>query len=114
MQQDSTYSEKQTVFALLGELWETVKHIGVDHPLPTIIIEIASQALIILDDPSHKMYGKVNHFLNKGPVWELSRVLPYWIERILGREPEDDNGYRSEVTWLLQLLVDGLRSIEVG
>lgn len=55
------------------------------------------------------MYSKVNKFLNKGPSWNVQRILSYWIDKILLREPEDDDGYDLEVEWLLKLLVNGLR-----
>ena len=64
---------------------------------------------LVLADPLHKMYGKINKYLNKGPKWDWRKIPSYWIDRVLLREPEHDDGYHVEVDWLLDLLVSGLR-----
>lgn len=60
------------------------------------------------------MYGKINKFLNKAPSWDVQKAISYWIDRILLREPEDDDGHELEIRWLLAVLVDGLRTLEVS
>ena len=91
-----------------------MKEVGLGMSLPSVVVELAAQIITILSDPLHQMYGKVNKFLNNGPVWDIYRVVPYWIDKILLREPEDDDGYSQEIEWLLQILVDGLRTSEVS
>lgn len=70
--------------------------------------------LQILADPLHKLYGKVNAFLHKGPRWEVGKIPSYWIDKILFNEPEQDDGYHQEVSWLLDLFVRGLCSEQVS
>lgn len=60
------------------------------------------------------MYGKVNKFLQKRPSWEIGKIPFYWIDKILLNEPEYDDGYVDEIAWLLDLLVGGLRTAQVG
>ena len=81
--------------------------------VPSIVAEIAAQIVTVLADPSHKMYGKANKFLNKAPSWDAQKTISFWIDRILLREPEDDDGHDAEVKWLLEVLVNGLRNAEV-
>ena len=81
--------------------------------VPSIVAEVATQVVTVLADPSHKMYGKVNKFLNKAPIWDAQKTISFWIDRILLREPEDDDGHDAEVKWLLEVLVNGLRNAEV-
>jgi nucleolar pre-ribosomal-associated protein 1 len=92
---------------------ETAKSVGLARPLPSVFSEFGAEAVAMLSQPSHAMYGKVNKFLQKGPSWDLSKFIPYWIENILLREPEDDNGRFHETVWLLSLLIRGLRDNEV-
>lgn len=60
------------------------------------------------------MYGKVNKFLQKAPVWESEKIPSYWIDKIFLNEPELDDGYFEEIDWLLGLFVKGLRSKAVS
>jgi nucleolar pre-ribosomal-associated protein 1 len=94
--------EWRTVYTLTGELLETVNQIGLEEPIPWIIGECASNCLNILTHPLHKVYGKVNKFLQKSPVWE--------VEKIFLNEPELDDGYVDEIDWLLGLFVKSLRT----
>jgi nucleolar pre-ribosomal-associated protein 1 len=112
--QESSYSEKNPIYLLLGEVCETIQEQGFENIAPSVIAEVASRIATVLADPSHMMYGKVNKFLNKAPVWEAQKIISYWIDRVLLKEPEDDNGYDLEVSWLLELVVDGLRTSEVS
>ena len=89
---------------------ETVKQIGLEAPVPWIVGECASSCLAVLTNPMHKMYGKVNKFLQKAPSWEPEKIPSYWIDKIFLNEPELDDGYFDETSWLLDLLIKGLRT----
>lgn len=110
----STYTEWQPIYVLCGEVVETVKETTIARPLPSVAVELAGRCLLVLTNPLHKMYGKVNKFMNKGPTWNLTKIVSYWIDRILLREPEDDHGRNEEMDWLLELLLSGLRSQAVS
>ncbi|KAL5338556.1 ribosome 60S biogenesis N-terminal-domain-containing protein [Aspergillus crustosus] len=107
---ESKYAEWRTAFTLTGELLETVKESGIETPVPWIVGECASSCLSVLLNPMHKLYGKVNKFLQKAPLWEIEKLPSYWIDKILLHEPELDDGYFEEVGWLLDLLIAGLRT----
>ncbi|PIG82559.1 ribosome biogenesis protein Urb1 [Aspergillus arachidicola] len=107
---ESKYVEWRPVFLLTGELLETVKQIGLESPVPWIVGECASNCLAVLVNPMHKLYGKVNKFLQKAPSWEPEKIPSYWIDKILLHEPELDDGYFEETNWLLDLLIKGLRT----
>jgi nucleolar pre-ribosomal-associated protein 1 len=102
--------EKGPIYLLLGEVCETVQEQGFENMTPSVIAEAASQIATVLADPSHQMYGKVNKFLNRGPSWDAQKVISYWIDRVLLKEPEADDGHDVEVGWLLELLVNSLRT----
>jgi nucleolar pre-ribosomal-associated protein 1 len=114
MVQESSYPEKIPMYLLLGEVCETVQNDGFETVLPSIVAEVAAQTVAIIADPSHKMYGKVNKFLNRAPSWDAQKVISYWTDRILLKEPEDDDGHDLEINWLLQLLINGLRNAKVS
>ncbi|KAL4887704.1 ribosome 60S biogenesis N-terminal-domain-containing protein [Aspergillus karnatakaensis] len=107
---ESKLSEWRTAFTLTGELLETVKQHGIESPVPWIVGECASRCLSVLLNPMHKLYGKVNKFLQKAPTWDVEKVPSYWIDKILLHEPELDDGYFEEIGWLLDLLIAGLRT----
>ncbi|OOF93007.1 hypothetical protein ASPCADRAFT_209651 [Aspergillus carbonarius ITEM 5010] len=107
---ESNYVEWRSVYILTGELLETVKQIGLEAPVPWIVGECASSCLAVLTNPMHKMYGKVNKFLQKAPSWEPEKIPSYWIDKIFLNEPELDDGYFDETSWLLDLLIKGLRT----
>lgn len=69
---------------------------------------------MVLNDPLHKMYGKVNRYLQRRPSWEVEKIPSYWIDQILLHPPEDDDGHSEEVNWLLDMLVKGLRTPQVS
>ena len=91
-----------------------MKENGLDSPLPYIAGELAARIVQVLIDPLHKLYGKVNAFLNKGPKWEIGKIPSYWIDKVLFQEPEQDDGYHHEINWLLDLFVGGLRTEKVS
>lgn len=98
------------MYTLTGELLETIKHIGLELPVPWIVGECAASCLAVLANPMHKLYGKVNKFLQKAPTWETEKIPSYWVDKILLHEPELDDGYFEEISWLLDLLLRGLRT----
>jgi len=108
----SSYPEREQLFLMLGELFETIKVFGLDQPLPSVVAELACHLVKILADPSDKMYGKANRFLMRGPSWEIPRLIPYWVDKILLSEPEDDEGRHLEVERLLDILINGLRTTQ--
>ena len=63
-------------------------------------------------DPLHCLYPKVNEFLLLGPAWDLGKV-PLFRTTLL-QEPTVDDCYYREVSWMLENLVFGLRSVEVS
>lgn len=99
---------------LVGEIVETAKDDGLKAPFPSPLAEMGTKFADVLTDPLHFMYGKVNRFLNKGPVWERKKVLSYWIDRVILRDSERDDSKLNEITWLLGVLVHGLRTVEVN
>ncbi|KKK17770.1 hypothetical protein P175DRAFT_0498459 [Aspergillus ochraceoroseus IBT 24754] len=107
---ESKYAEWRSTYILTGELLETVKQLGLESPIPWIVGECAASCLAVLVNPMHKLYGKVNKFLQKAPSWEPEKIPSYWIDKILLHEPELDDGYFEEVGWLLDLLIKGLRA----
>lgn len=60
------------------------------------------------------MYAKVNEFLNKGPEWNVRKLPSYWMDKILMKPPTDDEGLHQETEWLLDGLIDGLRTSAVS
>ncbi|KAI9928385.1 hypothetical protein ASPWEDRAFT_170615 [Aspergillus wentii DTO 134E9] len=107
---ESKYAEWRSAYILAGELLETVKQIGLEAPVPWIVGECASSCLSVLTNPMHKLYGKVNKFLQKAPSWEPEKIPSYWVDKILLHEPELDDGYYEEINWLLDLLIKGIRT----
>lgn len=105
---ESSYEEKEQVWVLLSELVESSKPHVDAGPIPNTIVAFARQALAVLKDPHHALYGKVNAFLIKGPVWKLDR-LPL-VHDILQEGPELDETYYTELSWILAYLLDGLLS----
>lgn len=111
--QISDWSEALQLYMLIGELVETTRNHPVAQPLPYLVGVFAAQSCRILTDPLHPMYIKINKFLHKGPEWNVNKMPSYWVDRVLLHPPTDDEGYRAEVEWLLDFLLDGLRTPEV-
>lgn len=55
----------------------------------------------------------MNRYLNKGPAWNLSKLPLYWLDRVLLHPPENDNAHEEELEWLLDTMIDGLKTKEV-
>lgn len=99
---------------LAGELVETARNTIDAMPLPHFAGVLAAQLLVVINDPLHVMYGKVNKFLNRGHSWTVAKLPSYWVDRIMLNPPTDDDAYYQEVEWLLDGLIDGLRTPAVS
>ncbi|KAL8807325.1 MAG: hypothetical protein Q9182_000830 [Xanthomendoza sp. 2 TL-2023] len=108
--QKTQYSEREPLHLLVAELAETCKDQSADRALPHFAGVMAAESCLVLSDPLHILYTKVNIFLNKGPVWKVERLPSYWVDQILMRLPTVDDGYYQEVGWLFNLLAEGLRT----
>jgi len=104
----SEYEEKEQIWLLLSELAETARDKVNDGPLPSPIASFACHALSVLRDPLSSLYPKVNSFLMRGPSWSLDR-LPL-LDEILSEEPVVGDAYYAQTSWLLNYLIDGLRT----
>lgn len=93
---------------------EVAQELICDGPLPYFAGVIAARALLVLAEPLHFMYTKINKFLNKAPRWDVGRLPSYWVDKVLLHPPADDNAHYDEVGWLLEALTDGLRTPEVS
>ncbi|KAI5294701.1 hypothetical protein KEM55_006490, partial [Ascosphaera atra] len=71
---ESEHPDKAGVYMVLGEVLETARSMSPDEPLPYVAGELGSALLTVVMDPLHKLYGKVNRFLNKGPRWEVAKI----------------------------------------
>ena len=100
------------VYILIGELIETFEHncLPGSESLPYIAGCFASHALHIQANPGHFLYPKINKFLNRGPSWRINKLPSYWIENTVLAQPEEDDAYWKEVRWVLDWLVDTMRT----
>ncbi len=112
--QASGYSEWQQTYVVAGELIETAKDAMSDKPLPYFVGVLAARLLSVVADPLHIMYEKVNRFLHKGPRWNVAKLPSYWVDKVLLNSPTDDEAHYQEAEWLLDALVDGLRTPAVS
>ena len=108
--QGSHRRESEQTYVLVGELTETAEHTNSTEPLPSFAVALAAQAVRILNSPLHAMFVKVNMFLNRGPRWDVSRLPSYWVDRILHQPPSVLDRQVEECEWLLQVLMEGLRT----
>ncbi|RFU26614.1 hypothetical protein B7463_g9742, partial [Scytalidium lignicola] len=107
---DSTFEEKEQIWLLLCEVVETAKKVIDQQPPPYIISSFASHAIKVLNDPLHCLYPKLNKFLSQGPSWDVDKIpLMY---KILDEPPSLDEGRYLEIGWLLEYMLDGLRTPE--
>lgn len=112
--QSSGYSEWQQTYVLAGELIETAKDMSSETALPYFAGVIAATSLSILANPLHVMYTKINKFLIKGPQWNVMKLPSYWVDKVLLHPPTDDDAHYEEVRWMLDVLIDGLRTPAVS
>ena len=101
------------MYVLLGEIIESAREVISTEPCPHFVAAIASSSLLVLADPLHFMYTKVNKFLNKSPQWNVDKLPVYWIDKIILHPPVDDDAHHREVEWMLDVLMNGLRTPEV-
>ena len=113
----SPFPESNQLHLLLSSLHLTTTTYLSSNPtatLPTIISTLASLLLTILLNPADPMYRKANRFLLTAPTWSITRVIPYWLNKILLEEPESDDPNSSTTDFeharLLELLSAGLRT----
>lgn len=92
----------------MGEVAETAG--GSEQALPYFAGVLAARLLQVLIDPLHILYEKANIFLSKRPQWTTEKLPSYWVDRVILHPPTDDDSYYQEVEWLLDTLIDGLRS----
>ena len=112
--QASEYSERQQTYVLGGEIVDTAEKVIAGGPLPYYAGILAANFFLVLDDPLHFMYEKVNKFLNRGPAWDLTKLPSYWVDKVLMNPPTDDDRHHQEAEWLLDGLIDGLRTSAVS
>lgn len=106
----STFEEKEQIWLLLCEVAETARKIIGQQPLPAVICSFASHAIMILNDPLHGLYPKINKFLSQGPSWDIDKIP--LMHKILDEPPTLDDGRYIEIGWLLDYMLDGLRTPE--
>ncbi|KAK5135280.1 hypothetical protein LTR08_005383 [Meristemomyces frigidus] len=109
---NSGLEDKDPIRMVVGELIETFEKqcTADDKPLPYLTGTFASQALHVLQEPTHYIYPKLNRYLIKSPEWRISRMPSYWLQNTVHSRPEEDDAYWKEVQWVLDWLVDGLRT----
>lgn len=108
------FDTQPQIFLLLSELLETTKLLGLTVPIPTIILQLTHQLVHVLIQPESKIYPKANRFLLQAPSWDVKRLMKYWTDKILLREPGADdpssNAWMAEVDWLVTLLAASIRT----
>ena len=92
---------------------ESAKKVIPDTPLPYFAGVLAAKCVMVLNDPLHFMYSKVNKFLNKSPEWNIERLPSYWIGKVLLSPPVEDDAHHRELAWVLEAFMDGLRTTMV-
>ncbi|KXS97862.1 hypothetical protein AC578_7649 [Pseudocercospora eumusae] len=115
LKSNPSLSENSTQISLLiGELLETYP--STTHPLPYLAGTFTTHALKVEINPTHFLYPKMNKFLIRGPEWRISKLPAYWFALATSSPSEDsyeeETGpfYWKEVTWVLEWLIDGLRT----
>ncbi|CRK19941.1 hypothetical protein BN1708_003230 [Verticillium longisporum] len=105
---ESSYEEKDQLWLLLSELAESSRPLVGAGPVASPLVAFALHSLDILKNPLHCLYAKVNTYLTRAPLWSPDKVP--LAHDILHGEPSEDDRYYAELTWLLQYLLDGLRT----
>ena len=98
------------IYVLLGEVIETATPLTSESPLSYFAGSLASRLLLVLLDPLHFMYVKVCTFMYKRPAWNVNKLPSYWVDKAILHAPTEDDGHYAEVEWLLEILIDGLRT----
>ena len=98
---------------IAGEVTETARDTSADGFLPYLVAVLAARLLIVIADPLHLLYEKANKFLHKGPQWDVAKLPSYWVDKIILKPPTYDETHYQEATWLLDALIEGLRTPSV-
>lgn len=108
----SSFDNSAQLSLLVGEITETFEqqYYKPDIALPYIAGAFGVRALDVLTEPAHHVYPKLNRYLIRGPEWRVNKMPNYWLSNTVLSLPEDDDGYWKEVQWVLDWLVDGLRT----
>ncbi|WPH04754.1 Hypothetical protein R9X50_00764900 [Acrodontium crateriforme] len=108
----STVEDKEHIAVIIGELTETFEKqcLPTDKALPYLAGTFAARGLHVLTQPTHHMYPKINRYLIRSPEWRISKMPSYWLSNTALTQPDQDDSYWREVQWVLDWLVDGLRT----
>ncbi|KAK4617638.1 Nucleolar pre-ribosomal-associated protein 1 [Fulvia fulva] len=112
LRSDSTYGNSAQLSLLVGEVAETFEqhYLPSNTALPYIAGTFAVRVLQVQIQPQHFMYPKVNRFLIRGPEWRVGKLPGYWLSTTTLSLPEEDDAYWKEVQWVLDWILDGLRT----
>jgi nucleolar pre-ribosomal-associated protein 1 len=112
LQANATFENSSQLSLVLGELSETFEkqHLANNTPLPYLTGTFAARAFRAQTQPASDMYPKINKFLIRGPEWRSSRLPGYWFSNTVSSLPEEDDAYWREIRWVLEWLVDGMRT----
>lgn len=105
---DSNFVEKEQIWLLLSEIFETAKYHIDQEPMPATILTFGCHAVHILKDPSHHLFPKINNFLSRNVKWNLNRIP--LLYNIMDEAPNVDREIKAEREWLVSLMYSGLRS----
>ncbi|KAF1919672.1 ribosome 60S biogenesis N-terminal-domain-containing protein [Ampelomyces quisqualis] len=108
-QKHTTNADLQQLYLLLGETLESVEQLESDV-FPYIGGVLAARCAGIVADPTHSMYSKISRFLTKAPAWSLQHLFSEFWHSIVASEPDEDGTYHQEVDWLLEYLLESLRT----
>ncbi len=109
--QHSSYVEQEMITLLLQETIHTAKPIIRTRPLPTYVGAFAAKAVLVETNPQHFLYGTLNRFLHRGPVWNVDKVP--MIQAVFLHPPDIDNTFHACTGWMLEVIYEGLRTSEV-
>lgn len=107
------FLEKDFVKLLVGELIETYEQqvLLKSEALPYLVGTFTTNALPVQLNPTHDLYPKLNKYLLKGSEWRIRKLVVHWIKDTIHSAPYEDGAYWNEVQWVLDWLVDGLRTV---
>ena len=88
---------------------QTAEGVVAAEPLSSFASIIAAKFTLVLHDPRHILYTKVNEFLNHNPKWRLTKLPSNWIDKIFLLPALDGGTQDNEIEWLLEGLLQGLR-----
>lgn len=105
---DSALEERSQIWLLLSELAESSRPQIESGPVPSAFVAFVMHALDVVQSPLHPLYPKLNRYLTRSPMWPPDK-LPL-AHDILHGEPSEDDKYYIEIAWLLDYLLDSLRT----